>query len=443
MGRWNNTTRSTNWVIILFFYALSISLFPKSALAEPEDKVFPQTAILLLASKESESCGTGFITDNGSIVTAAHVMRALCPGLRCTSLSARRALSIGQSADISVPLVDPIKIVFYPAFDIALLPHAVKDPTLKAGISSSSEAIQGAAVSAMGFAACRSLEMSKGTITDVDPLSFGSSLQAQKGMSGSPIINDKGAVVGVLTQNSSPIRSLTQFLFPISDAIRAAQYKLSEELNGLAPQDAFEVQLRGAADSYLTLLRERKSGSLTASDNILKTGRFLEIMKELIVYSSSLPPGCSTTPLLLANGFIEDLLTINPFCRQGAALGAIAGVILENRSLETRSFDSYPVFKLKEELSLAFPGTKDSTLLQIIDEFSAIPQKTESAILLGWGVKIGAVLFLVGAIWGSSLIYAVSQLQGRLWKRLLLGLLVASVIGPIVFIALKPKSPAI
>lgn len=172
--------------------------------APPPPDAPPASAIVRLMSPRQEVCGTGFIDDNGYIVTNAHLIRSLCPEGDCSGMVVGSAPALGAAPiPRALTALPRIKAVF-PAFDLGFIDAQLPPSTFRSG----GPAQAGDEVTALGFPGCASLEYASGIITSVDPLHLTTTLRGGHGSSGSPIVNIKGEVVGIVDEAARFIDSL-------------------------------------------------------------------------------------------------------------------------------------------------------------------------------------------------------------------------------------------
>lgn len=181
------------------------TFFGISALAAPPSlDALPTGAIVRLMSPQQDVCGTGFIDSNGYIVTNAHLIRSLCPDGDCSGMVVGSAPALGAAPiHRSLTALPRIKAVL-PAFDLGFIDAQLPPSTLRSG----GPAQVGDEVTTLGFPGCASLEYSSGVITSVDPLHLATTLRGGHGSSGSPIVNIKGEVVGLVDEAARFIDSI-------------------------------------------------------------------------------------------------------------------------------------------------------------------------------------------------------------------------------------------
>ena len=150
---------------------------------------------------ETTSCGSGFfVTSDGFLVTNYHVADE-GPGWAWVRSSGEL---LGRALLVS----------FDPELDLALLKiHDDVGPYAFLGFGSSAALTPGADVLVAGYPDCEGLHASTGTVLSIGARSrsadtgysragFRSSSEVEKGVSGSPVLNSRGRVVGVHTSSN-------------------------------------------------------------------------------------------------------------------------------------------------------------------------------------------------------------------------------------------------
>lgn len=142
--------------------------------------------VVLLNSSVTGRCGTGFYLNPSTVMTNRHVVDSICPQNVCKGLPE----SLGQ---VSVTAT-------LSSLDIALLKVAEQP---EATVVAFSEPRRDSEVRATGFPNCKERESRNGKVTGLRPLDITLDLKIDYGMSGSPILDAEGRVVGIVRQADS------------------------------------------------------------------------------------------------------------------------------------------------------------------------------------------------------------------------------------------------
>ncbi len=189
-----------NTLIAIFSLGFLLS---SAALANEPDKD-TISSVVMLSSQEGNQCASGFIADN-LIFTNAHVAEFLCPYKDCSGVSVRKAPAIGAEPSIVLPY-NKMKIVFMSrALDFSVLQFDAEriSPALTVLQSTPDFSQSPKEVYVLGFPRCQRLTLEQGKVSEVNRLHIYSSAGAAHGSSGSPLLNERFEVIGIVDQASS------------------------------------------------------------------------------------------------------------------------------------------------------------------------------------------------------------------------------------------------
>lgn len=258
------------------------TFFGISAFAAPATPAsLPINAIVRLASPRHEVCGSGFIGQNGYIVTNAHLVRSLCPAGDCSDLTVGSAPAIGAPPVTRALTVPPRVVAVLPVFDLGFI-----DAHLPPSIFPIGAAAQvNDEVATLGFPGCKTLEYSSGVVTATDALHLTTTLSGGHGSSGSPIVSSTGAVVGIVDEAAHLLDSIGGGPF----SLRGSRLDGATEL---PPNQGLPLQLERLAAFHRNLpnrsLPERIRGSFD----------LVVAMEGLNTVARDLPPNNEVTAVL-------------------------------------------------------------------------------------------------------------------------------------------------
>lgn len=161
-----------------------------------------RSSILFMKSEENGTCGTGFVSDGGLVVTNAHVVRALCPTGKCKDVQLLQASGIGNRPLVPVATAQLHVEQTLPALDVAFLRADTGIDT--SGIKVREEPPrEGETAITLGYPKCGALTESRGNITDVESLRFASTTRGAHGSSGSPVFDENFQLIGIVAESAS------------------------------------------------------------------------------------------------------------------------------------------------------------------------------------------------------------------------------------------------
>ena len=224
--------------------SIALSCIPLLVQASPQGSISPDPTAAVLQLRSQNACATGFLLNDGRVVTNAHVARSICPFGDCQQLSVLRADAVGgQPAPVDVGAVTVL--ASYPALDLAILqlatpPHFPSPFTLQAP-----PAALGATGTTLGFPNCSALERSVGQVIDSDPLGFRTTTPVSHGSSGSPVVDDRYQVIGIVSEVTGVLPAIGSFVLGSRADARAVRAELLDAVRGAqTPLAALALQAR-------------------------------------------------------------------------------------------------------------------------------------------------------------------------------------------------------
>lgn len=272
------------------------TFFGISARAEPIQpppstlSLIDPTAMVRLASLERSVCGSGFIDPRGYIATNLHIIRSVCPADDCAGLQLARGVSIGQKPQPFGPPQKPVIAATLPALDVGFLDVGLPPGTIAVG-----ESIErGEALTTIGFPRCGELTVTHGNLTSADPLHLETTLTGGPGNSGSPILNARGELVGIVDEAIGVLDAL--FVKTISGkSVTLRGGRLDRTNSALMAPDPLPRQLELLTDFHLAFKERPLIGRLRGSFD------FMVALRELI-REAQLQPHPSEAAAVLKRG---------------------------------------------------------------------------------------------------------------------------------------------
>jgi len=188
----------------LFFYLVYL---PQTAypMSDVPDEVIK--SVVMLSSASGSECASGFLTEEGYIITNAHVTASLCEFGNCGDILVRRAAGIGEIAS-EVIVHSGLELVHEaPSFDFAILKF-VGNGIARGVFGSPKTPNAGDAVFSLGFPLCGPLYLSEGIITEKNDLHLYTSARASHGSSGSPYFDENYQLLGIVDEAKSIVAAL-------------------------------------------------------------------------------------------------------------------------------------------------------------------------------------------------------------------------------------------
>lgn len=402
---------------IAFIYLLLSSLLPPLLAAQTDTGTIGQRAAdstVVLTATSQGLCGTGFILENGLIVTTWHVVDSICGEKNCGDLKARRVRG-ADLKQLEVVTETPLSVKSaLPGIDLAFL-----DPgqtgisgAFKLGADSNSES----RLYMAGFPNCRGFELSEGLITRQDSLHIYTTLRGAPGNSGSPIFNDKFEIVGMADEAGDLLQGLTARALNLGYEMRGLRGEwLARSADAAAPLELdAEALLQYYRKDILTLPADKRL--LSGLGYISATGA---LRSRLVLFSDNIP----TLRLL---GHFDDY--------------PLAAANLPNQiesSSEAKLIRLLALSTALEQKGLRSAALEVLNLPAVLNELTDNPDKTQAGAInallneFATGNYPGVELYLIKLtahwlLWGSLLIagltattgYAYGKQQGGRLSRL-------------------------
>lgn len=190
-----------------------------------------------LMSDKNGYCGSGFYLEADTVVTNLHVVESLCPQGDCSGLTK----SIGPAQIGSR----------FPALDIATLKVAPREHFANPALSTAERDL---AVRILGFPGCKELETRKGGVSAVRPLDLTLTANAEYGMSGSPVVDQSGKIVGVLRRADTLGGAMVGAAFGGGFPARVIRADVLERVLKATPREQCGIQASVLTQQWLRVL---------------------------------------------------------------------------------------------------------------------------------------------------------------------------------------------
>jgi len=403
--------------------SIGLSCIPLLALASPQGSISPDPTAAILQLRSQTACATGFLLDDGLVVTNAHVANSVCPLGDCRQLAVLRADAVGSEPrpiDVGTVSIEQT----YPALDIALLhlelpPHFPSPFTLRAP-----PAALGGSVTTLGFPNCAALERSVGQIIESDPIGFRTSAPVSHGSSGSPIIDDRFQVVGIVSEVTGVLPAIGSLVFgwrADARAIRAEHLEALRQTRSPAAALALEARLVNEFASTLW--------PLSAPSRLLRSFHLFSSLEGLAASATLSEPTAARLLFSSTQSFDSwsALTGIDWADPELKTLDQTALVQLcEEHGLQSRP--SVPLSLEALQSALLRSGRPADHVETLISLAASCSQGGyPGAALTGITYAVGALgtLLFISLLWGTSVGYLYARLQGGRKRRVALCALAA------------------
>ena len=152
----------------------------------------------------NQHCATGFLLDNGDLVTNAHVVHDVCGTLPCAGVRLHIATTVGQEITEEITPTRFAPRFISDAVDLAIV-ALEGGPERKGYFKLGGPPSEGQHVTIAGFPGCGPLTVAEGNIQEIDAIGFLSSAEVRSGNSGSPVLDDQMQIVGVSRRYASEV----------------------------------------------------------------------------------------------------------------------------------------------------------------------------------------------------------------------------------------------
>lgn len=406
---------------------------PNSLLkAEPVQDLI--NSVVLLRGEANFPCATGFILDNGDILTNAHVTRSICPLGRCNDIQAFRAKDMGAEATEKLPIKLEIKKEIV-SFDVAKLEQLGENKILGNFKTDFPSLKLKSAVASLGFPRCGKLAFSKGEITDLGPIQFYTTIDGSHGSSGSPIFDEQNKLVGIVDQSTSLTGALASLGWGAHFPLRAVGIANAYSIINDVDEVSFKQEAALLKNHLLTHVSKLAGNDRLKED--LLVSNMVEGFRRRVI-DSNLPaelkiytlhfgeyPGeflRATTPTLGSNyqqllATVEELMLAYNVEVKGAASSIFAPLDLSKFEAGLRDSGRTPE-RTRQLMTIMLQGIDD---LGMETRFAV---RTAAYLLL---------FILIGSLITFSSGYMYALMQGSRFRRIIITSL-ASLLWPFSFI---------
>jgi hypothetical protein len=144
----------------------------------------------------NQNCASGFLLENGDLVTNAHVVHDVCRTLPCAGVRLHIATTVGEEITDEITPTRFVPRFISDAVDLAIV-SLEGGPARKGFFKLAGAPTSGQHLTLAGFPGCGRLTVAEGAVKEIDAIGFLSSVQVRSGNSGSPVLDDQLRVVGV------------------------------------------------------------------------------------------------------------------------------------------------------------------------------------------------------------------------------------------------------
>ena len=397
-----------------FFLAFIVLIYALSAQGDvagtpPPD---PGRGVVKLVSP-SGSCATGFFVASNTILTNAHVARALCPADHCAGVEISWASNAGERASNQMHPSAISIVASSRALDLALLavdgvspPGAL--PLIPAKI------VNGAALQVLGFPSCGPLTKNIGTLSSISSIALETTLPVSFGSSGSPILTPEGGFVGVVMQSASVLGAIRSHLLGGDFGARAVPASVVVEWIGGNPEDRITLSAKALFEYYIHDVQPVEGFS-----RLWRGYEFLTLVEFLrwdAARSGENSP--STTTLLGAGSFPDELMALPPPPPRGTSAFLLAlAASIESKGLHNGALRPLSPSMFERPLSNTDVETQRAAT-DLVDRAARLNYPGYELMLLSGVIVVGGACVLLSAIWGFSIGIVWSALSGGFLSRL-------------------------
>lgn len=232
-----------------FLLAIAALLIAATAAAEFQPTTEALNSVVRVRSASSRACGTGFVLNDGAVVTTSHLAASLCSGGSCPEIYLERAQAIGDAPHPGVNRTLQL-IADVPSLDLAML-RPVEEGFVPGvfvfpkGKKTTSELFM------LSFPQCGALEMSRGQFVSTGTLGAETTARGSHGSSGAPLFDINYQVLGVATEANSLSAAALALVAGDSFSMRAARLDRFHELISAAPEESLLKEAQWLAEVYL------------------------------------------------------------------------------------------------------------------------------------------------------------------------------------------------
>ncbi len=418
-------------ILALLLLGLPAGLSAQTGPEAPHSK----SALLLLS--ETGACATGFLIDDGKIITNYHVAGVVCPFGKC------RGLRIQKSTRLGSPPVEELRYEKATltrratALDIAMIEVT---PALRfaqpAPLKTAPLPAPGTTLHATGYPACKVLQRSTGQLTGADPMHALTSIPGAFGSSGSPVFLDDGSLVGVVAQASSLSDALSYYLLKNSFPLRIIRADVISDMLSKNEADLFrsEVSILNAYYREAVMPNESYLRMMPGYQFLAAAGG----LRSQVLLSPSLTQ--YAPQFLWFDEFLDSLPQIPKAGEKDlstfyAVERLLTGVNIELNGPHQSLFRLVKPDELQAALSAA--GRPEAHVEEIVDMVRHAQNRNFRGVqiqLILYCAALVSVLTILAALWGASTLYVFRAGSGGLIVRAFKAACVAVLLWPVSFV---------
>jgi len=393
-------------------------------------------SILLLLS-ETGACATGFLIDDGKIITNYHVASVVCPFGKCKGLRIQKSSRLGHPPVEELRYEKAVLAKSASALDIALIEVT---PTLRFAQPSPLRISElppaGSNVTVAGYPACQVLQKSSGQITSSDPMHALTSVKGAFGSSGSPVFRDDGSLAGVVAQASSLSDALSYYLLKNSFPLRIIRADILNDLLSKNDAELFKREVSILNEYYNEAVMPKQSYK-----RMMPSYQFLASAQGLRSHVLVSPSLNTYAPQFLwFDDYIDALPQIPKSGEKDpstflAIERLLTGVNIELNGPQQSLFRMVKADELQAALSNA--GRPDAHVKEILDMVKNVQDKKFWGVqiqLILYSVLVALALMVLAALWGASVIYVLVKSSGGFFLRAFKAACIAVLFWPVSFL---------
>lgn len=287
---------------------------PEEANADPSkcDQLIAKLLDSVVMLQGESQAGTGFVLNDGSIITNAHVIEGICESGTCRNLQVFTANKIGQHATTLVRTGQIVAEVNAKLLDLAILrPRRPFPNAATKGIEFGEATKVGDTICTIGFPQAERLRMEGGQVQYDDRIRITTTARGLHGVSGSPIVNDQGQLVGIVNESSTLAGGWAGLLLDLPFELSGVQASVLKQLQTSRNAEMLLIQAKIMNEHFADRIsRWAKQDTPRFVDTVWEANQmeaFAEDLKRYRVRIGSLAPlnSYAGEPFLLVNTLIE------------------------------------------------------------------------------------------------------------------------------------------
>ncbi|NMC64206.1 MAG: trypsin-like peptidase domain-containing protein [SAR324 cluster bacterium] len=420
---------------ILFIFSLQL-LFVHLASSQVKPQIDFNKSVFLLSSKDG-ACASGFLVDQGKLLTNYHVVSSVCPFADCKDLQVLKASRIDGPPSEAIKIQKATLLRSFPAMDLALIDigNALRyNPTIQTATSELPP--PGTELFAVGFPSCETLKVNSGTLISSDPMHLSTSINGAFGSSGSPVFLGDGRLIGVVIQAISLRQAFENYLFKKPFNLRAVRLDSFQDLLSKSDLDSFKAEVRILNNYYSQALQDKKG-----LDRMMSSYQFIAAAQGLRSQVLINPSLSSLAPQFLwFDDYFDSLPQILKFPEKNPDLyleieKLLVALNLELNGPQRSLFKLLNVDEIKGALQKV--GRPESHIIDIANTISsAITHKyygVQIQLIIYCTITV-IILLVICALWGASIMYVFLENDGSFISNTFKALAVALFFWPLSFL---------